>query len=79
MTAHQQPTIATWPDITAYVAARAPVPVSVDSVMRWSLRREDPLPVKRWGTRRRPRVYAIAAELDEWLERQHRADNKERP
>jgi hypothetical protein len=71
MSATREPTVATWPDIAAYVAAHAPIPVSVDSVMRWANRKMDPLPVRRWGGPR-PRVYAIAAELDAWLERQHR-------
>jgi hypothetical protein len=71
MSATRDATIATWPAIADYLAERAPVPVSVDSVMRWSRRPIDPLPVKHWG-QVRPRVYAIAAELDAWLERQNR-------
>jgi hypothetical protein len=78
MSAIREPTVATWPAIADYLAARAPVPVSVDSVMRWSRRAVDPLPVRRWGPRDRPRVYCIVAELDAWLERQHRS-NEDKP
>ncbi|MFT3838951.1 MAG: hypothetical protein QM723_18370 [Myxococcaceae bacterium] len=64
-------TIPTWPLIVAYLAARAPVPITTDSAMRWAKRKVDPLPVHRWGPRNRPRVYAIPAELDAWLKRQN--------
>jgi hypothetical protein len=71
-------TIETWPRITSYLEERAPVSLSVDSVMRWSRRKFDPLPIHRWGTRHRPRVYAYAEELDRWLGRQQH-DDKETP
>ena len=64
-----RPVIVGWRGITDYVAQRAPFTMSVDSIMRWSKRRADPLPVRRWGTSR-PRVYAHVADLDAWLQRQ---------
>jgi hypothetical protein len=63
--------ISTWPAIAQYLSERAPVSVSVDSAMRWSRRSTDPLPIRRWGSRDRPRVYALVNELDAWLVRQH--------
>jgi hypothetical protein len=72
MIAPSNPTIPGWSSITDYVSARAPVSVSIDSVMRWAKRRHDPLPVKRWGPRDRPRVYCLVSDLDAWLDRQHR-------
>ena len=64
-----------WRGISEYVSARAPFPVSIDSVMRCARRKVDPLPVRRFGTTR-PRVYAHIADLDAWLQRQLR-DEKE--
>jgi hypothetical protein len=76
MSATRGPTVSTWPTITDYVAARAPVPVSVDSVMRWAKRKSDPLPIRRWGPRDRPRVYCLVSELDQWIARQHHGDEE---
>jgi hypothetical protein len=70
MNTTREQTIEGWVGIADYLAAHAPVSVTVDSAMRWARRPEDPLPVRRWG-QVRPRVYAIAAELDAWLERQN--------
>ena len=61
-----------WRAITAYLTEHAPVPANLDTVMRGSRADDDPLPVKRWGPKRRPRVYALSAELDAWIERQGR-------
>jgi hypothetical protein len=72
----RQPTVATWPAIAGYLSDRAPISVSIDAAMRWARRSDDPLPVKRWG-QRRPRVYALAAELDAWLERQNHVNGEQ--
>lgn len=60
-----------WRGIADYISERAPFTFSIDTIMRWSRRRVDPLPVRRWGTVR-PRVYTPVADLDAWLERQLR-------
>jgi hypothetical protein len=67
-----------WKKVVAYLNERVPVAISVHTAMRYSRRPVDPLPLKRWGPGR-PRVYAIAAELDAWIARYHRTDAKEKP
>jgi hypothetical protein len=59
-----------WEGIAERVSARAGLPVSVDSVTRYSRRAKDRLPVRKWGAR----VYAVAADLDAWTDRQFRDD-----
>lgn len=60
-----------WQAIAAYVAARTGFTVQVHAVQRWSRRKDDPLPVRRWGAGR-PRVVADAAAVDAWCDRQWR-------
>ena len=60
-----------WRAIAAHVAARIGFDISVDSTRRWSLRGDDPLPVRRWGGLR-PHVVADTAALDEGVARQWR-------
>jgi len=62
--------IAGWAAIHEFVAARAPVPLSRHTILRLARRKQDPLPVKRWGGQGNGRVYAIAAELEAWCRRQ---------
>lgn len=62
-----------WAKITAYVARRTGMRVSLDTVRRWSMEADDPLPVRRWGYGKRPRILADARELDRWIDRQWQA------
>lgn len=61
--------IAGWRAITAHVSARIGFAISVTSIKRWSQRRHDPLPIRKWGAGR-PRVIADGHELDAWCDRQ---------
>jgi hypothetical protein len=58
-----------WCAITSHVSARTGFAISEDSIKRWSQRRHDPLPIRKWGAGR-PRVIADGHELDAWCDRQ---------
>lgn len=70
------PHVEGWGQIAQRIADRAGIRVSIDCVTRWARRKDDPLPVKRWG-RGRPRVFASAVELDAWVERQFQDEANE--
>jgi hypothetical protein len=61
--------VAGWRAITAHVSARIGFAISEDSIKRWSQRRHDPLPIRKWGAGR-PRVIADGQELADWCDRQ---------
>jgi hypothetical protein len=58
-----------WREIARHVSALTGFTISIDSIKRWSQRRHDPLPIRKWGARR-PRVLADGQELDAWCDRQ---------
>jgi hypothetical protein len=79
MSGPNESTVATWPRIAAHVAEHSPLSFSTDTCMRAAKRAEDPLPIRRFGSPSRPRVYCLLSELDEWIARQHRTDTKVKP
>lgn len=60
--------------IAERISARA-LRVSVDSVTRYARRAVDPVPVQKWGVR----VFAMAADLDAWTDRQFKGKTGARP
>jgi hypothetical protein len=58
-----------WRAIAAHVSARTSFAISEASTRRWSQRRHDPLPIRKWGAGR-PRVIADGQELADWCDRQ---------
>jgi hypothetical protein len=58
-----------WNAIAARVSKHTRLDVSAASVIRWSKRKDDPLPIRRWGVGR-PRVVADGQEIDAWCDRQ---------
>mgnify|MGYP000944416869 CR=1 FL=1 len=63
------PCLVGWLSIALHIGQRAGFHIGTDSVIRWSKRAEDPLPVRRWGAGR-PRVVAEVDALNQWCDRQ---------
>ena len=63
-----------WRDIAQRLSQRTTIAFTEDAAQRLSRRKHDPLPVRRWGPPRRPRVVADGLALDQWADRQWHSD-----